>query len=130
MDVGNFETSTVRTSVVTVITSPHGLQRRLERKIGIRDLQAAVKHGTREPGFPCPRTGELRWRYTYADVVYVTDETSKREITSWPTPAAGLDLQTVQVRNYARISGINLNEFTWGASLTGCSVSLSHSVGR
>eukprot|EP00241_Pyramimonas_parkeae_P004104 CAMPEP_0114246224 /NCGR_PEP_ID=MMETSP0058-20121206/12339_1 /TAXON_ID=36894 /ORGANISM="Pyramimonas parkeae, CCMP726" /LENGTH=673 /DNA_ID=CAMNT_0001359377 /DNA_START=223 /DNA_END=2241 /DNA_ORIENTATION=- len=92
----------VQTSAVTVITSPHGLQRRIERKIGIRDLKAAVKHGTKEPGFPCPRTGELRWLYTFADVVYVTDESSKREITSWPAPAAGMDLQTVTVTQSMR----------------------------
>jgi hypothetical protein len=86
-----------RTSLVTVLTSEHGRQRRLERKIGVRDLQAAVKHGTRTAGFPCPRTGETRWRYTFAGVVYVTDSTSRHEITSWPAPALGLDVETVEV---------------------------------
>jgi hypothetical protein len=86
-----------RTSLVTVLESEHGRQRRMERKIGLRDLQAAVRHGVRTPGFPCPRTGEGRWKYTFAGVVYVTDSTSRKEITSWPAPALGLDVETVEV---------------------------------
>jgi len=42
-----------------------------------------VKYGTKERGFPHPRTGAIRWKYTFADVVYITDETSTQEITSW-----------------------------------------------
>ena len=38
----------VTTSLVTVLSSAHGRQRRTERRIEKRDLQAAVKHGTRE----------------------------------------------------------------------------------
>ena len=52
-----------------------GRQRRKERNISKRDLQAAVKHGTKKLSFPCPKTGERRWLYTFADIVYVTDDT-------------------------------------------------------
>eukprot|EP00854_Cymbomonas_tetramitiformis_P014698 gene14698-17366_t len=97
MAVSTSETPTITTSAVSVISSPHGLLRRKQRKINIRDLQAAVKYGTKEAGFPCPRTGENRWKYTHADVVYITDASSRHEITSWPAPAAGLDIPTVQV---------------------------------
>ena len=61
------------------------------------DPQAAVKYGTREPGFPCPKTGALRWKFTFADVVYVTDETCRLEITSWPAPGAGFDVPLVEI---------------------------------
>ena len=46
------------------------------------DLQAAVKHGNREAASPGQR-GEQRWRYEYNGVVYITDASSKHEITSW-----------------------------------------------
>ena len=94
----------IRTSAVTVLSSPHGRLRRAQRAIEKRDLQAAVKHGKKERGFPCPRTGEGRWRYTFADVVYVTDETSRLEITSWPAPGAGLDIELVEITPQMRQS--------------------------
>jgi Mg-chelatase subunit ChlD len=46
------------------------------------DLQAAVKHGNCEAASPGQR-GEQRWRYEYNGVVYITDASSKHEITSW-----------------------------------------------
>ena len=73
----------LRTSEVPLQSSTHGQERRTQRNISKRDLQAAVKYGTKERGFPHPRTGELRWKYTFADVVYITDESSTIEVTSW-----------------------------------------------
>ena len=67
---------------VTLISHTHGRQRRAERSIGRVDLQAAVKHGNCEPASPGQR-GEQRWRYEYNGVVYITDASSKHEITSW-----------------------------------------------
>ena len=72
------------TSDISFISSAHGRERRSERDIAVRDLQAAVKYGVKEPGFP-NKLGELRWKYTYGDVVYITDSTSRKEITSWAT---------------------------------------------
>lgn len=55
----------------------------MERDISKRSLQAAIRHGKKEPAFPCRRTGAPRWKYTYADIVYITDEYSLYEITSY-----------------------------------------------
>ncbi|RYG98796.1 hypothetical protein EON65_51000 [archaeon] len=71
------------TSRIELQSTLHGEERRFQRDISKRDLQAAVKYGTRERGFPCPQTGRPRWKYTYADIVYITNETSKVEVTSW-----------------------------------------------
>mmetsp|Transcript_22999 Transcript_22999/g.57738 ORF Transcript_22999/g.57738 Transcript_22999/m.57738 type:complete len:221 (+) Transcript_22999:292-954(+) len=75
-------TTAVRTSAVSLVSHLHGRQRRSERGIERRELQAAVKYGRREPAKPGP-DGELRWRYTHKEVAYITDETSRHEITSW-----------------------------------------------
>ena len=71
----------LRTSCVEFITGIHGEQRRRERDVTKRDLQAAVKNGTKERSYG--KNGEPRWKYTFADVIYITDDSSKQEITSW-----------------------------------------------
>ena len=76
------EDAELTTSDITLISHTHGRERRAERGIERRDLQAAIKHGRREPAHRSPR-GEPRWRYTYNGVVYVTDATSRQEVTSW-----------------------------------------------
>jgi hypothetical protein len=70
-------------SSILIESSTHGRGRREQRNICKRDLAAAVKYGVQERGFPHPHTGETRWKYTFAGIVYITDETSTREITSW-----------------------------------------------
>ena len=45
-----------------------------------------MKHGEKEPAHPDPRTGAKRWKYKYANVVFITDETSTMEITSYTQP--------------------------------------------
>ena len=75
-------TPALNTVDVTLISHTHGRERRAERSIGRVDLQAAVKHGNREAASPGQR-GEQRWRYEYNGVVYITDASSKHEITSW-----------------------------------------------
>ncbi|CAB1098021.1 unnamed protein product [Ectocarpus sp. CCAP 1310/34] len=72
-----------RTSDIEFFSSLHGRQKRLQRGLNKRDLQAAVKHGTRREGYSDPKTGKPRWMYTLGNVVYITDETSTREITSY-----------------------------------------------
>lgn len=91
---------TLQTSCIDFISSVHGEQRRRERNIDTRDLQAAIKYGTKEM-VHCKnghRKGELRWKYTFAEVVYITDATSTNEITSWtfplPLQKAPLDSKT------------------------------------
>ncbi len=55
-----------------------------EREVSLRELQAAKKHGTATPA------GDGCWKYEYDGVVYVTDATQKRVITTYraePAPA-------------------------------------------
>ena len=69
--------------------------RRAQRLIEKRDLQAAVKHGIRTVSRN-PR-GELNYRYEFAEVVFITDATSTKEVTSWAAPGAGLDVALVDI---------------------------------
>ncbi|CAM9853923.1 unnamed protein product [Pylaiella littoralis] len=90
MDLRSAEPSTAAagppTSDIPFFSSLHGARRRVERGIDRRDLQAAVKHGLKQQAKNDPYSGAKRWRYTYADVVYITDHTSTQEITSWVKP--------------------------------------------
>lgn len=45
-----------------------------------------MKYGRKEPAHRCDRTGRFRWKYTYANIVYITDVTSTVEITSYAEP--------------------------------------------
>lgn len=55
----------------------HGRDRRHERGITKVDLHLARAHGTCEPA----RDG--RWKFTLGNVVFITDATTKKEITSY-----------------------------------------------
>ena len=74
--------SSLPTEDITLISHTHGRERRAERHVVRRELQAAIKHGKKELANP-GRDGSRRWRYTYESVVYITDETSRHEITCW-----------------------------------------------
>eukprot|EP00808_Paulinella_micropora_P015083 g20981.t1 len=76
----------VLSDAISLIFTVHGRERRLLRKIYKRELNLAVKHGVKERGFPHPVTGAKRWKYTYMDVVYITDESSTKETTSCVLP--------------------------------------------
>eukprot|EP00282_Hemiselmis_andersenii_P035154 CAMPEP_0169443004 /NCGR_PEP_ID=MMETSP1042-20121227/9126_1 /TAXON_ID=464988 /ORGANISM="Hemiselmis andersenii, Strain CCMP1180" /LENGTH=724 /DNA_ID=CAMNT_0009554207 /DNA_START=221 /DNA_END=2396 /DNA_ORIENTATION=+ len=76
----------VPTEDITVLSSPHGRLRRSERRIDKQDLQAAVKYGLKIESGADRKTGRPRWRYEYGDIVYITDEFSRKEITSWQQP--------------------------------------------
>jgi hypothetical protein len=95
-DAEGDEPSSSRMSLVTVLSSAHGRQRRSERLINKRNLQAAVKYGVKEDA-PNPRTGQLGYKYTFAGVVFITDSTSTREITSWAEPCCGFDVPLVRI---------------------------------
>ncbi|KAK3275216.1 hypothetical protein CYMTET_16642 [Cymbomonas tetramitiformis] len=72
----------LQTSEHTLISHTHGRERRTERSIEKRELQEAIKYGRKERANP-GRNGEARWKYTHRGVVYVTDSTSRHEITCW-----------------------------------------------
>jgi len=103
MDNSSFDlsalSSSLRTVDVSLISHTHGRERRAERNVQRLELQAAVKHGLKERGNP-GRDGSLRWRYTHNGVVYITDETSRHEITSWRIDgenAAGVEVAEVEL---------------------------------
>lgn len=73
--------SSQNTSAATFLSSTHGCLRRAQRFIDKRDLQAAVKYGTCEESYN--QNGIRRLKYTFADTVYITDETGTKEITIW-----------------------------------------------
>mmetsp|Transcript_33016 Transcript_33016/g.76068 ORF Transcript_33016/g.76068 Transcript_33016/m.76068 type:complete len:283 (-) Transcript_33016:1974-2822(-) len=69
--------SDVPTSLVSFRSSQHGRKRRKQRDISIDSLQRAIKRGRR---FPC---GAGRSRYIYDSVVYVVEDATGREVSSW-----------------------------------------------
>ena len=82
-------------SLINILSSEHGRQRRAERRISKGDLQAAMRHGKMEiVQSPNPRRGEVQ-KYTYADMVYIAD--GNKEVTSWPVPGFGLDVEQVEI---------------------------------
>ena len=65
---------------IPLISSIHGRKRRQEREITKEDLQAAVKYGKKEATYT---NGVLRWKYSFADIIYIADETSSVEVTCY-----------------------------------------------
>ncbi|GLC46882.1 hypothetical protein PLESTB_000663900 [Pleodorina starrii] len=82
LSLGRGAASELSTSAVSLVSHAHGRQRREERGIDKRQLQEAVKYGRKERANP-GRDGKTRWRYTHKGIVYITDESSRHEITSW-----------------------------------------------
>ena len=78
------------TSAATLLSNDHSRMRRAERLIAKRDFQAALKYGAAVPSYN-PR-GELCWRYTFKDMVFIVDKFRTREITCWAKPGSGLDV--------------------------------------
>ena len=72
----------LRTEDVTLISHTHGRERRAQRGIEKEALKKAVKDGKRSRANG-GRNGEVRWRFEYNGIVYVTDSSCKQEITSW-----------------------------------------------
>ena len=88
----------LETSALTLISTIHGRERRAQRAIDTRDLKAAVKYGVKTSTRSRYPPHAQRWKYTFADVVYITDVTSKIEVTSWTIP---LPLERVVVKDRA-----------------------------
>jgi hypothetical protein len=105
------------TTAATLLSSDHGRMRRAQRLIEKRDLQAALMRGVRELSLN-PR-GYVNWKYTFADVVFITDERCTREITCWAIPGAGLDVEkrtiseAMQSAHRIAISRIAVSSASW-----------------
>lgn len=59
--------------------------RREQRGIDKKDLQKALKFGTRESGYPRP-DGSPTGIYTYKDIMYIVEEATYDEVTSYAIP--------------------------------------------
>jgi hypothetical protein len=68
------------TSLISFLSCEHGRIRRIERDISKRDLQKALKYGTRE------RTYRGRWKIEFDGVTMIADPTMLSEITAYPSP--------------------------------------------
>jgi hypothetical protein len=63
----------LHTSEIPLVSSLHGQQLRLQRDICKRDLQTAVKYGIKKRRHSDSKTRKLRWKYTFADIVSITN---------------------------------------------------------
>ena len=77
--------SHIPTSVISFVETEHGRLRRKQRGIDKKDLQAAKKHGERKESHPT-RSGDPTAIYTHKDIVYITNERTGEEITSYTLP--------------------------------------------
>jgi Alpha-kinase family len=89
-----------RTSLISIQSGVHSRMRRVQHDVGKHDLQKAIKYGKktmqvvkrpfrrpwrRGSRRQLPRPGNMvRWLIEYDGLVYVTDESMKREITVFP----------------------------------------------
>ena len=79
------ENENVPTSTITVVETEHGRMRRSQRGIHKKDLQSARKHGVRTPYYR-QKNGDRAARYTWKNIIYITNEVTKEEITSYTIP--------------------------------------------
>lgn len=87
------------TNLFTIITSEHGRMRREQRDISKKDLQRALKYANPQ------NVWGRRWKLEYEGVVYITDPSKRREITSYPSPLAKVDvpLEEILAQSEAKI---------------------------
>ena len=88
-------TSIESPSAISILSSAHGRLRREERSIKKRDLQAALRYGSKEVSIN--QRGQLCYKFRFADIVYITDITCTKEITSWAAPGSGIDLPLKEI---------------------------------
>jgi hypothetical protein len=67
-----------------LISTTHGSMRRNHRNILKEDFIAGVKFGERERTYG--HQGEIRWKFTFADVVYITEDDCITEVTCYAIP--------------------------------------------
>ena len=79
----------LRTSSIELISSLHSRQRKLERDIGKRDLQAAIKYGVK---LVQPK-GNVK--ITYNNIVFITDSTYTREVTCFSNVQLPIEKHTI-----------------------------------
>jgi len=82
------------TEQITLLSEQHGRARRKLRDISKHDLRTTMKYGKKTRAHDCLRTGRPRYKFQFANVVYITDETCRREITCYKDP---VDIQKCPV---------------------------------
>ena len=82
--------------------SKHGILRRRQRKIDFKELLAAVQHGKKEIARPVRPNAPPCLKYTFAGVELITDEHSKKEVTSWPLPRNGVEIEKAHITESMR----------------------------
>jgi hypothetical protein len=75
-----------QTSLISILSTDHGRMRREERDINKRDLQKALKFGTRE------RSWGSRWKIEYDGIIFIADNSLRQEVTCYPSPLAFADI--------------------------------------
>lgn len=73
------------TVLTTLLSALHGRERREERGIDKIDLQRARKYGMRE------RARNGCYKYTYGGVVFIYDQKTNTEVTSWISSDASIN---------------------------------------
>lgn len=85
-----------QTSLISILSCEHGRLRREERDINKRDLQKALKHGTKRREF------KLRWKVEYDGIIFIVDPSFSKEITAYPSPLALAPLDSTEKTNHAK----------------------------
>jgi Alpha-kinase family/von Willebrand factor type A domain len=83
-----------QTSLISILSCEHGRLRRIQRDISKRDLQKAVKHGRRtvQQFTDQRRKWCRRLKIEYEDIIFITDASGQKEITSFPSPLSPVDV--------------------------------------
>jgi hypothetical protein len=74
------------TSAVPLLETEHDRLRQKQRGIDKNDLQSAIKHGEKIAGKPRPRNGDPPMIYTYKEIVYIVNDVTGEEVTSYTVP--------------------------------------------
>ena len=86
------------TSAHTVIPTPHGRARMAARAVSVKELQTAKKYGTITRARDDPRDGTARYKIEHDGIVYITDRTQKRVITTYHQTPVEPEAKDAQVR--------------------------------
>lgn len=83
----------IPTSAISFVETEHGRLRRQQRAIAKKDLQRAKKYGSKKYSHRRPN-GDPVAIYTYEDIVYITNDVTGEEVTSYAIP---IDIDLVPI---------------------------------
>ena len=81
------------TNFKKILYTQHGEQRRRTRNIFMNEPQRVIARGKATRKLQEKR----RWKYEHGGVCVITDNRSKKVITTWTTPGHGLDIDEVEI---------------------------------